>query len=186
METLKPMTFRRLLVLTSAALLPLGAQAIDLVPGGAFVEAGVADHSSYSATLGLVWPWAWRRELRGGELTGMTEAYVSHWNGRGATERVSFTQLGLVPTLRYRFGRGGSDWFVEGGIGISALDSMYRTTDKEFSTRFNFVDVLGVGRSFGPQRRQELSLRFSHVSNADIKKPNPGENFLQLRYTALF
>jgi lipid A 3-O-deacylase len=186
LDTLRPMTFRRLLVLTSAALLPLGAQAIDLVPGGAFVEAGIADHSAYSATLGLVWPWAWRREIRGGELTGMTEAYVSHWNGRGMTGRVSFTQLGLVPMLRYRFGRGRSDWFVEGGIGISVLDGMYRTTDKEFSTRFNFVDVLGVGRSFGPQRRQELSLRFSHVSNADIKKPNPGENFLQLRYTALF
>jgi lipid A 3-O-deacylase len=186
LDTLKPMTIRRLLVLGSAVLLPLGTQAADLVPGGAFVEAGIADHSAYSATLGVVWPWAWRREIHGGELTGMTEAYISHWNGRGGAERVSFTQLGLVPTLRYRFGRGRSDWFMEAGIGISAMDGKYRTTDKDFSTSFNFVDVLGMGRSFGPQRRQELSLRVSHISNGNIKKPNPGENFLQLRYTALF
>lgn len=180
------MTIRRLLVLASAALLPLGAQAIDLVPGGAFAEAGIADHSSYSATFGVVWPWAWRSEIGGGELTGMTEAYMSHWNGRGMTQRVSFTQLSLVPTLRYRFSRGRSDWFLEAGIGLSVMDGMYRTTDKDFSTHFNFVDVLGVGRSFGPQRRRELSLRVSHISNGNIRKPNPGENFLQLRYTALF
>lgn len=180
------MNIRRVLVLAWAASLPLGVRAIDLLPGGAFMEAGIADHASYGATIGLMWPWSWRRETLGGELTGVTEAYVSHWNGRGSTERVSFTQLGLVPMLRYRFGRGRSDWFMEAGIGISAMDALYRTTDKEFSTRFNFVDVLGVGRSFGLRRRQELSLRFSHISNANIKKPNPGENFLQLRYTALF
>lgn len=174
------------MLLAWAASCPLAARAIDLVPGGAFVEAAIADHASYSATVGALWPWSWRRETRGGELTGMTEAYISHWNGRGATQRVSFTQLGLVPLVRYRFSRRRSDWFVEAGIGISVMDTLYRTAEKEFSTRFNFVDVLGVGRSFGALRRHELSLRVSHISNADIKKPNPGENFLQLRYTALF
>ena len=66
------------------------------------------------------------------------------------------------------------------------MDVMYRTADKQFSTHCNFASVAAVGRSFGPQRRQELSLRFFHVSNADLKKPNPGENFLQLRYAAMF
>jgi lipid A 3-O-deacylase len=182
---LNPMNIRRP-VLALVAALPFSTHAIDLVPRGAFVEGGIADDASYSATIGVVWPWSWRREALGGELSGMTEAYVSHWSGRRATQRASFTQLGLVPTLRYRFSHGRSDWFVEAGIGISAMDKKYRTADKQFSTRFNFIDVAGVGRSFGPQRRQELSLRIAHISNADMKKPNPGEDFLQLRYAALF
>jgi len=48
------------------------------------------------------------------------------------------------------------------------------------------VDVAGVGRSFGADRRRELSLRLSHSSNAGIKEPNPGETFLQLRYAVKF
>lgn len=122
----------------------------------------------------------------GGELTAATEAFASHWSGRGAGEPVTFTQVGLVPLLRYRFSAGRSDWFMEAGIGIALTDRPYRTDQKQFSTRFNFVDMAGVGRSFGAQRRQEISLRIAHTSNANIKKPNPGQDFLQLRYAALF
>jgi lipid A 3-O-deacylase len=114
------------------------------------------------------------------------EAYVSHWTTRGSAEHASFTQLGLLPVLRYRFGQGSSDWFAQGGIGITVMDVKYRTADKQFSTHFNFASVAGVGRSFGPEHRRELHLRVSHVSNADLRKPNPGENFLQLRYAAMF
>ena len=57
---------------------------------------------------------------------------------------------------------------------------------KRFTTTFNFVDVIGVGRSFGPSRTQELGLRLQHVSNAGIRVPNPGQNFVQLRYAASF
>jgi lipid A 3-O-deacylase len=117
---------------------------------------------------------------------GLTEAYLSHWSARGDDGRVSFTQVGVLPLLRYRFDQGRSPWFIEGGIGLSAMDRVYRTRSKEFSTTFNFVDVAGVGRSFGERRSQELSLRISHVSNAGIKHPNPGENLLQLRYARMF
>ena len=119
-------------------------------------------------------------------VTGITEAYVSHWNARGAGGRRSFTQLGLTPMFRYRGDHGRSAWFVEAGIGISVIDPVYTTNAKQFSSRFNFVDVAGVGRSFGPQGQRELSLRVAHVSNCGIKSPNPGENFLQLRYAVLF
>ena len=180
------MNFRPVRVLAWACALPLSTHAIDLVPRGAFVEGGIADNSSYSATVGLVWPWSWRHEALGGELTATTEAYLSHWSARGSAEHASFTQLGLLPVLRYRFGQGSSDWFAQAGVGISVMDVMYRTADKQFSTHFNFASVAAVGRSFGPERRHELSLRLFHVSNADLKKPNPGENFLQLRYAALF
>jgi hypothetical protein len=32
-------------------------------------------------------------------------------------------------------------------------------------------------------RQRELVLRVEHFSNAGIKHPNPGENYVQLRYT---
>jgi lipid A 3-O-deacylase len=66
------------------------------------------------------------------------------------------------------------------------MDRLYNTPTKQFSTRFNFVDNIGVGRSFGAQRQRELDLRVVHMSNGSIKHPNPGENFLQLRYAVMF
>jgi hypothetical protein len=66
------------------------------------------------------------------------------------------------------------------------MDRLYRTDHKEFSTRFNFYDTIGIGRSFGDHRQHEVSLRWAHVSNAGIKEPNPGENFIQLRYARQF
>ena len=76
--------------------------------------------------------------------------------------------------------------FAEAGIGISAMDKRFVTATKELSTSLNFVDVIGVGRSLGTVRPQELGLRIQHVSNAGIKSPNPGHNFVMLRYSASF
>jgi lipid A 3-O-deacylase len=182
----KPMNIKTLAMALCAAALSFGAQAIDLSPGGVFVQGGVADRGGYSLTAGVIWPWSWQRQAAGGEWSGLTEAYVSHWSGRVASARESFTQLGLVPIFRYRFSQGRSDWFTEAGIGVSAMDNRYQIEEKQFGTRFNFVDVLGLGRSFGAQRDRELSLRLTHFSNGGIKEPNPGENFLLLRYAALF
>ena len=60
------------------------------------------------------------------------------------------------------------------------------TPSKTFSTRFNFASHLGVGVRLGAQQQHEWLLRVQHVSNAGLKKPNPGENFLQLRYALHF
>ena len=43
-----------------------------------------------------------------------------------------------------------------------------------------FSDNLAVGHTLGSGH--ELSLRLLHVSNGAAKKPNPGQNLLQLRY----
>jgi lipid A 3-O-deacylase len=181
------MDMKQLLIPISAATLSLAACGADLRPGGIFVEGGLAQQRSYSVTAGVLWPWSWRRDFARTEATGLTEAFVSNWSGRADTgERRGFTQLGLLPLVRLRLDGGHSPWFIEGGIGVSLMDRIYHTQNKEFSTKFNFVDVVGVGHSFGADRRRELSLRISHVSNAGIKNPNPGENFLQLRYAVMF
>jgi hypothetical protein len=40
--------------------------------------------------------------------------------------------------------------------------------------------------SFGPADEDEIALRVQHYSNGGIKQPNPGINFLQLRYAHRF
>lgn len=77
-------------------------------------------------------------------------------------------------------------WFVEGGIGLAYLNEPYRNASKEFGTQWNFSDHLGVGRSFGADRQHELGVYVKHVSNAGVRKPNPGETFAQLRYAYRF
>ena len=66
------------------------------------------------------------------------------------------------------------------------MDHLYKTPDRTFSTAFQFTEVLGVGRSFCENGKHELTLRLQHFSNAGIKKPNPGENFVRVRYTYHF
>lgn len=181
------MKTQRLLASAAAvAALSCNVHAMDLMPHGAFVVGGVAARGTDTLSAGVIWPWAWRKEAGGGELSALTEGYVSYWKARATVGRQSFTQLGLVPLLRYRPNQGRSDWFAEAGIGISTTDRLYNTPNKQFSTRFNFVDTIGVGRSFGAQRQHELGLRVVHMSNGGIKYPNPGENFLQLRYAVMF
>ncbi|MES2632466.1 MAG: acyloxyacyl hydrolase [Pseudomonadota bacterium] len=181
----------------SRSLLPIGAacaalfgasvHAADLSPSGYFLQGGLAERGANSVTGGLVWNWDWRTQMAGGEITAITEASISHWSGRAiGGGRDSFIQLGLQPIFRYRFNQGASPWFLEGGIGLTVTDKLYVTSTKTFSTRFNFADTLGFGVSMGPKRDSELGLRLTHYSNASIKRPNPGENFLQLRYAKTF
>jgi lipid A 3-O-deacylase len=180
------MNITRLRFLVAAMALTSGVHAMDLRPQGVFAVAAVAENDSYAANLGLLWPWAWRGELGHGELTAVTEGYLSQWSARRNGGRASFSQLGLLPVLRLQSADGSSPWFAEAGIGVTLMNRIYRTQTKTFSTRFNFVDVIGIGLGFGTQRHQELGLRLAHLSNGFIKKPNPGENFLQLRYAVMF
>jgi lipid A 3-O-deacylase len=66
------------------------------------------------------------------------------------------------------------------------MDRTYRTSEKQFSTHFNFADVLGAGRNFGEGQRHEVSLRLTHFSNGGFKHPNPGMNLVRLRYGVMF
>jgi lipid A 3-O-deacylase len=173
-------------VLCLAAALGAGTAHADWRPRGMFLEGGVTDHGSLSATVGGLWLWGWHHESALGDVTGISELWVSHWSARERDGRQGFTQVGIQPLLRLRFDGGRSPWFMEGGVGLSFTDTLYRTEGKQFSTQFNFIDSIGAGRSLGADRKREVSVRVTHFSNARIKRPNPGENFLQLRYAVRF
>ena len=150
-----------------------------------FAQVGAAESATRSYVLGGARQWPWRRTFGLATVTGYSEVAVGRWstvtNGRRSYSWA--TQLGLTPVLRLQSRRSLSGWFLELGIGGNMILPLYRSSNKRFSTEFNFGDHLGIGRSLGSGARQELALRVQHLSNAGIRHPNPGENFFQLRYS---
>ena len=150
---------------------------VALAPSSMFAQIGVADEVT-ATTGGAMW------SVKGDPLRSHWDVYmevsVSRWNSRGGqpSESGVLTQLAAIPVLRYRFADGGSPRFVEGGIGATVTSSVFRSGDKHFSTAFNFGDHVGLGYAFGAARKDEVVLRAEHYSNAGIKHPNPGENFV--------
>ncbi|MDB5895770.1 MAG: hypothetical protein JWQ88_3301 [Rhodoferax sp.] len=150
-----------------------------------YVEAGQSaktdGRDTGAATLGPRIPT--QTSFWGGSISLAWDVYLSEWKTDAFNgSRSHFTEVGVVPMLRYRFGGGQSPWFVDGGIGVSYMDGKYTRGNQEFSTQWNFSDHLGVGRNFGADQRHELGVYVKHVSNGGFKKPNPGETLYQLRY----
>jgi len=179
-----------LAVLAAASLLAApAAQAFEDRDTGVYVEAGQAPHGGGGTDVlaaGVMIPWTPRQSVRAGALSFYWDVFASQWRAPAGSLRRDYAQLGVIGTWRLRFDEGRSPWFVEGGVGASVMDHLYHTPSRDFSTTFQFTEVLGAGYSFGERGQHELSLRLQHFSNAGIKKPNPGENFVRLRYAYRF
>jgi len=80
----------------------------------------------------------------------------------------------------------GAVFYVEGAIGMALLSHTRVSPRRELSTAYQFSDMLGLGWRWGADGQAALGLRIRHVSNADIKRPNPGMNFAQLVYRRRF
>jgi lipid A 3-O-deacylase len=171
--------------LLAAAALP-AAHAVDFTPDGVSLQAGGGEGTGM-AGVGIIWNWNFEA-LRRAELTAHTELMLNGWHADAVDGgHRNYAQVVLLPTLRMRLDRGASPWFFELGVGPSYLNKHFQTPDKEFGTQWNFYDVLGAGYTLGgPQGKQEIGLRLAHISNAGIRKPNPGQDFLQLRYVHWF
>jgi lipid A 3-O-deacylase len=152
------------------------------------IGAGLYSNANpHQSTIGVIGPLPWTSQFAGTKVTTYWDGYISQWRAASvAGGDSSYTQLAFVPSARFRFDDGASRWFMDAGIGLSYLDGIYATPRHSFSTRFNFTEFISLGRSFGDDNRHEVSLRVQHYSNAGIKKPNPGENFVQLRYAVKF
>lgn len=173
------------LLLVAAAFFAAGTDALAadgssrsfyIAPGG------LTAHGTSSLTAGVAWPLSWGHSWQGVSFGAQFEGMASILRAPQASGgRKNFVQLAVLPVLRARPGAA-SAFFAEAGIGVSFTDDIYTSRRKTFSTRFNFYDMLGVGMNFGAQREHEVGVRFVHLSNAGIKHPNPGENFVLLRY----
>ncbi|XAH23649.1 acyloxyacyl hydrolase [Xylophilus sp. GW821-FHT01B05] len=168
-------------VLLTAA---LPAQADPTAKSGVYLQYERTPSDTKVATVGITAPIQWSSTLWGTKVGAYWDLYYSRLAIDSISEHMSL--IGLVPSFRLRLNQGASPWFADAGVGLTYVDGLYHTDRKEFSTRFNFASHLGVGYSFGTNFQHEVQLRVQHISNAAIRRPNPGENFVQLRYGYTF
>jgi hypothetical protein len=115
------------------------------------------------------------------------EFELAAWHVPYASDLVEF---GYSPVFRleWPFAGGRSALYFDGSIGARLLSHTYISPTHRMSTAYQFADMVGMGVRWGGESigSSTLGLRFQHESNADIKRPNPGINFLQLLYTYRF
>jgi lipid A 3-O-deacylase len=114
----------------------------------------------------------------GYHLSGYWEGNLALWrlsayeNVQGRNKNIAV--IGFTPVLRYQ-----SDsklgLYGEIGVGVNLLSTLYKNEDKELSTAFQFGDHIGVGYTTA---KWDFGLRFQHYSNASIKSPNAGANWV--------
>jgi lipid A 3-O-deacylase len=170
------------LTIAPASAAQFGLAALE--PSTLFIQAGVGDQRTEAYMGGATWDGNWHKQYSFLTVSGYLEAALGRWTTRegGISSSSWATQIGLTPVIRLRPSGHEQDWFAELGVGANYIIPLYRTDHKRFSTEFNFGDHVAIGRQFGERRRHELALRVEHFSNAGIAHPNPGENFVQLRY----
>ena len=163
------------------------AMAADtLVDGMSLEAAGGPDVRMVRLGAQADWSKRWF-EGNGRHLTGYWDLSLAQWRGsayRGVRgDHQNITSIGFTPVFRYQADdhRG---WYAEGGVGANVLSHVYDNGDKQLSTAFQFGDHVGVGYVFANQ--WDLGLKFQHFSNASIKKPNDGVNFMVVKLGRAF
>jgi hypothetical protein len=154
----------------------LPAKALD----GASFEIGSGNGADMWRA-GVQWNWQSRWLQTGNwHLGGYWDAQIGQWSGSGKN---TITDLGITPVFRFQQTVPSSiSPYVEGAIGFHLISPVRLEPSRGFSTAFQFSDHIGAGARFGDRGRYDLGLRFQHISNAGIKKPNNGINFTQLRF----
>ena len=134
------------------------------------------------ATLSYTGKPLWTYEFAHRKLDIRLEASVGWVQApAGASADRGLWHVGLAPAVRY--------WItpqtgVEYVVGAN-LFSGIRLGDKDISTAFQFGNSIGLFHRLG-NSPWTLGLRITHYSNADIKRPNPGQNYIQARVSYAF
>jgi len=155
----------------------LAAILIATQAGAAGVTAYVGgDGDDHDLTLGYETEPFWQGELFSHALYLNLEYSLGWVHTSSEPSNQDLWHTGITPYARW--------WLtphtgLELGIGAN-LFSGTRIGGKNINTAFQFGDSLGVIHH-PRESRWLFGLRFIHYSNADIKRPNPGMNFLQLR-----
>jgi len=175
----RPMMIRRFIsaVAAMSALAAAPACAID----GMSLELGSGDAVNMGR-IGVQWDWKKRWFQMGGwHLGGYFDLAAGYWHRDDTRpgEHDSLFDLGFTPVFRIQPDSLNGP-YIEAGIGFHFL-SHSSIGDRRMSTQFQFGDHLGAGYRFGAKGSYDLGYRFQHLSNASIKRPNPGINFHQIR-----
>jgi len=168
--------------------------AVLLFSGNAFALDGMSLEygHGYSTEMGRVaafWDFD-RKWFDNGDwmVTGYWEADLGSWRGHSAVgNNQTITEIGITPVFRFQQRQlSGIAPYLEGGIGLHLIKPTFIYTNRHFSTAFQFGEHIGFGARFGERHQFDLGIRYQHISNADIKKPNQGINFSQIRFAYNF
>jgi len=153
---------------------------------GVSIQGGVGTGSSEGSDTrmvraGLQWDWK-QRWFQGKEwhVGGFWDVGVGYWE-RDATpgQNGDLYEIGVTPVFRLQKNQLEGP-YVEAGVGAHLL-SQTSLGDKRYSTSFQFGSHLGIGYRFGARQAFDVSYSYQHLSNADIKKPNDGMDFHEIR-----
>jgi hypothetical protein len=89
----------------------------------------------------------------------------------GATQRLD---LHATPVWRADYAR----TYVEAGIGVYLLSHIINNDTTQMSTSFEFGSHAGAGLRLGTRGETRVGIAVQHLSNAGIKEPNGGVNFV--------
>ena len=89
----------------------------------------------------------------------------------GTTRRFD---LHATPVWRADYARA----YVEAGIGVYLLSHTINNDTTHMSTSLEFGSHVGAGLRLGPQGETRVGIALQHLSNAGIKEPNGGVNFV--------
>lgn len=182
MTSIKKKIFIRFVGLTLAGAATIAsAQSFAGTQGGVSLHYGIDDRYQ-RVTLNYETPSLWTHPFGGnrGRLDLTPELGVSYWRADGSHSPRSVWQLNAIPMFRWWTGE---RFYLEAGIGATAF-SHTRFADETISSAFQFGDHIGMGLLLTPNHR--ISVRYSHFSNASIKRPNPGLNVVQATYAYQF
>ena len=123
----------------------------------------------------------WQGELAAHPLDVSLEYSLGMVRAASGQSNRDLLHVGVTPFARWWFA---SNTGVELGVGANVFSGTH-LGDKNISTTFQF------GSSVGLFHRLQgtpwlLGLRLTHYSNADIKQPNPGQDYVQLRASYFF
>ncbi|MFC0254077.1 acyloxyacyl hydrolase [Massilia consociata] len=175
------LTFRKIaagLAATAALLFAQAGHAADGIIDSASFEFGTNPKQRMArVAVQSDWDQRWFA-TNGRHLSGYWEGSLAWWrldayrNVPG--QRKNLAVIGFTPVLRYQ-NDSKLGLYGEIGIGVNLFSKLYKNEDNELSTAFQFGDHIGVGYTTA---RWDFGLRFQHYSNASIKKPNDGANWI--------
>ena len=115
----------------------------------------------------------------GRHLSGYWDLSAAYWRGTAYRnvdgQHQNLAVVGITPVFRYqRDDKLG--WYAEGGVGANLFSELYNNSDNRLSTAFQFGDHIGIG--YVTANKWDLGLKLQHYSNASIKRPNSGVNFV--------
>jgi len=139
--------------------------------------------------VGAVWNWD-RQWLTDGDwlLAGYWEATAGRWQGHSNVgNNQTVTELAVAPVFRLQQKHpSGLAPYVEGAVGLHLISPTFVHADRQLGSSLQFGEHIGFGVRFGEHQQFDLGIRFQHISNGGIKKPNNGINLSLVHFVYYF